>query len=79
MHLHLIVDNGGCARPLTRTVALCEALIAARAAELAADLEYYSHKLHDLHGLDPADRTGLRDLYRLHQRHIQRLLATLRG
>ena len=77
MSLQLVVDNTVRLAPGVRMLALCDALLGARRDEYRADLAWYSRKLRDLRALDPADRTGLRRLYRLHVRRLRRLLARL--
>ena len=77
MALQLVVDNTVRPAPGTATPALCDALLEARRVEYRADLAWYTRKLRDLRALDPDDRTGLARLYRLHARHLRRLLARL--
>lgn len=75
MHLRLIPHDTERSRRLSRTAALCGTLIEMRAPELRADLAFYSGRLRALAALDPLDRTGLAGLYRMHARHLRRLLA----
>lgn len=74
MHLRPITHDSDRSRHLARTAALCRTLIAMHEAELRADLEFYSARLRELAALDPLDRTGLAGLYRMHTRHLRRLL-----
>ncbi len=53
--------------------------IAARYAQLEADLSLYTAKLGDLKQLDPLDFTGLAKLYRTHVEHIEALLQEFVG
>ena len=75
----MAIDNSRSTQSLARTVELCDALLASRESDLLSDLDYYTRKLRDLTALDPADRTGLRRLYRQHVRHIGSLLTQFGG
>lgn len=48
--------------------------LAARYAELHADLALYRGKLDDLRQLDPLDFTGLGSLYHRHVEHLEALI-----
>ena len=78
MELQLVIDNTPTNEySLPEVIAHYGALIAAKEAQLPEDLEYYETQLRDFEELDPLNNTGLKTIYRAHERHIRRLLDAL--
>ncbi len=77
MELQLIVDNTRRKSALPQVIAHYERLIAAKEQQLLDDLRYYEKKLEDVALLDPLNDSGLKTIYRAHERHIRRLLDAL--
>ncbi len=77
MDLQLVIDNGMKSHRLPDAVAFYATLIDERRSQLQRDLEYYIRKIADAADLDPANRTGLKTIYKAHAQHIKHLLECI--